>query len=130
MKILFDANVFVAAVLSAGACNEIIDQAVHEHELYTTAFILEEIKKVFREKNFHPVAKPVDDLLEFINQFFTLGHTASDIENVCRDPNDDQLLADAVLNHIDVLITGDKDLLVLKNHKGVHICSPGDYWSL
>ena len=130
MKLMFDTNVFVAAVLSSGACDEILDQAIHDHELYTSAFVREEIKKVFRKKNFYPIAKPVDDLLEFIDQFFTLGRTASDVESVCRDPNDDQLLADAVLNRIDVLITGDKDILALKNHKGVHICSPGDYWSL
>ena len=127
---MFDTNVLVAAVLSSGACDEILGQAIHDHELYTTAFVLEEIKKVFRKKNFCRIAEPVDDLLEFMDQFFTLGRTASDVESVCRDPNDDQLLADAVLNRIDVLITGDKDILALKNHKGVHICSPGDYWSL
>ena len=120
----------VAAVLSGGYCNEIIDQAVQDHELYATAFILEELKKVFREKDFHAFAASVDDLLRFIDQFFTLGRTAGNVENVCRDPSDDQLLADLVLNHIDVLITGDKDLLVLKNHKGVRIRSPRDYWNL
>ena len=127
---MFDTNVFVAAVLSGGTCDEILHQAIHDHELYTTTFVLEEIKKVFREKNFHTVAKPVGDLLRFIEQFFILGRTAGAIEKICRDPNDDQLLADAILNNIDVLITGDKDLLVLKNHKGLHILSPKDYWTL
>ena len=129
MRVLFDTNVLVAAVLSSGCCSEIVEQAVQEHELYTTPFVLAELKKVFHEKNLHPVAKPLEDFFRFLDQFFILGQSAGEVERVCRDPDDDQLLADAVLNNIDVLITGDKDLLVLKNHKGVRISSPGDYWT-
>ena len=130
MKILLDTNVLVAAVLSGGYCNEMMEQAVHDHELYTTSFVLDEIKRVFKQKEFYPVARPVEGLLRFIDEFFILGRTAFEVEKVCRDPNDDQLLADAVFNRIDVLITGDKDLLILKKYKGVDIRSPRDYENL
>ena len=52
------------------------------------------------------------------------------VENVCRDPNDNQVLADALVNKIEILITGDKDLLELKKYKGIKIISPKAYWNL
>lgn len=130
MKILLDTNVLVSAVLSSGGhCSEIVDHAVHEHELYTTAFVTDELKKVFSE-DFHSMGHPVGELLRFIEQFFILGETARQVDPICRDRNDDQLLADAAANGIDIFITGDKDLLDLKSHRGVRIISPKEYWSL
>ena len=72
----------------------------------------------------------MDALLKFMNQFYILGQTADTVDKVCRDPDDDQILADALINHIDVIITGDKDLLDIKKYKGVRILAPKDYWIL
>lgn len=131
MKILFDTNVLVSALLSAGGqCSEIVDHAIHEHELYTTIFILDEFKKVFTKDDFRSLKGPADEFLRFARRFYVIGKAAASFEAICRDPNDDQVLADAVLNGIDVLITGDKDLLILKTHENVRILNPQDYWSL
>ena len=43
---------------------------------------------------------------------------------VCRDPDDDLVLATALAAQADVIITGDKDLLTLKTHGGVRIRTP------
>ena len=51
--------------------------------------------------------------------------TPSRLESqVCRDPEDDNILAAAVSADCDCIITGDKDLLVLKQYEGVQILSP------
>ena len=53
---------------------------------------------------------------------------ASKLENaVCRDPDDDNILAAAISGKCDCIITGDKDLLVLKQHLGVDIFNPRDF---
>ena len=46
---------------------------------------------------------------------------------VCRDPDDDNILAASVTGDCDCIITGDKDLLVLKRYEGVDIFSPRDF---
>jgi putative PIN family toxin of toxin-antitoxin system len=46
---------------------------------------------------------------------------------VTRDRRDDYMLAPAVLEHVDFLVSGDKDLLVLGGHAGVRIVSPADF---
>lgn len=129
MRILFDTNVLVAAFLRGGTSYEVIEQAVHEHEIYYTIFIIGEFRRVFRDK-FHYPAAVVNEFAAFIETFFIKGSTAGAIENICRDSNDDQVLADAAINRINVIITGDKDLLDLKTYKGIIIIHPKEYWNL
>ncbi len=49
---------------------------------------------------------------------------------VCRDPHDDMFLECAELAKAELLISGDKDLLVLGAHKRTRIISPAEYLSL
>ena len=45
----------------------------------------------------------------------------------CRDPFDDMFINCAILGHADHLITGDKDLLALKNQIPVNIITPSEF---
>ena len=44
-----------------------------------------------------------------------------DIGQVCRDPNDDHVLAAALAVKADFIVTGDKDLLSLEVFRGIRI---------
>lgn len=43
------------------------------------------------------------------------------IPRICRDPKDDIVLACAIAAQADAIISGDKDLQVLKNYQGIPI---------
>jgi putative PIN family toxin of toxin-antitoxin system len=43
------------------------------------------------------------------------------IQPICRDPNDDQVLACAKAARADLIVSGDKDLLVLQNYGLIQI---------
>jgi uncharacterized protein len=45
------------------------------------------------------------------------------IEPVCRDPDDDHVLAAALAAKADAIVTGDADLLVLGAYQGIRILS-------
>ena len=128
MKILLDTNVLLSAFITGGRCAELIEDAVHAHELYYTEFIAEEMRGKLRKK-FKTSDAVALEAAEFLRRFFRRGETAVNVEAVCRDPDDDQVLADAAANHIEVVVTGDQDLLTLKEHRGVRMLSPKDYWS-
>ena len=49
---------------------------------------------------------------------------------VCRDVDDDWILATAVAAQAEYLITGDNDLLTLKTHAGVSIVTPREFLRL
>ena len=52
------------------------------------------------------------------------------IAPVCRDPDDDRILACAREAHADYIVTGDQDLLVLKRYGTTRIVTPRDFESL
>ncbi len=45
---------------------------------------------------------------------------------VCRDPDDDEVLALAVAAQADLIISGDNDLLVLQQFNGIPILTPAE----
>jgi predicted nucleic acid-binding protein len=47
-------------------------------------------------------------------------------EPVCRDPDDDTMLALGVAASVDLIVSGDKDLLTLKSFQGIAIVTPAD----
>ncbi len=47
-------------------------------------------------------------------------------EPVCRDPDDDAVLALGVAAQVDCIISGDRDLLTLKNFQGIAIVTPAE----
>jgi putative PIN family toxin of toxin-antitoxin system len=47
--------------------------------------------------------------------------------SVCRDPDDNKILECAERARADLLVTGDKDLLVMEKHKQTRIVTPAEY---
>jgi len=129
VKILFDANVIISGFVSQGYSFDVIKDAANKHEVYCTEYLIKETQKNLSTK-FPLSHEAVKSIISTVKKQFTEGKTANIIEKISRDPKDDQILADAVINEIDVIITGDKDLLELKNYKGIKIIMPKDYWKL
>jgi putative PIN family toxin of toxin-antitoxin system len=53
--------------------------------------------------------------------------TISGFIRVCRDPNDDMVLECAVLAGAQVIVSGDKDLLVMGSFRGIRIVTPAEF---
>jgi predicted nucleic acid-binding protein len=49
---------------------------------------------------------------------------------VCRDPDDDNVLGTALAADCKCIITGDKDLLALDGHEGISIQSPRGFLTM
>ena len=129
MKILFDTNVIISGFISQGYTFEVIKDAIFKHELYYTEYVLKEVQKNLSIK-FALSDKAAAYIIGTIEKHFIKGKTAHTAEDVCRDPKDNQVLADAAANNIEVIITGDNDLLELKNYEGIRIIPPKNYWKL
>ena len=52
------------------------------------------------------------------------------IANICRDTDDDNIIACAVAAKADYLVTGDADLLDIKAYQNVKIITPRDFEAL
>lgn len=129
MKIFFDTNVLISAFIARGYSYDVVKDAVYKHNLYCSEHIVEEIKRILPDK-FHLSQAVTHAATALIKRYFIHGKSAGRAEKVCRDSADNQLLADAALNGVDLIVTGDKDLLVLKRYQGIKIISPREYWHL
>lgn len=83
----------------------------------------DEVLRVVQRPKFSKYASPEDlhDYTQGIKAFKLLPVTS--VVAVCRDPKDDYLLALCLDGHADFLITGDRDLLVLKAFGSTRIIS-------
>ncbi len=127
MKVILDANVAIAAAASHGLCESIMELCLEHHEVILCEGILDEIEEKLRKKLKTP--KPViDELLQLLRDHVQILEPVEVPRNACRDPNDLMILGLAVAGHADIIVTGDKDLLVLKEFNKARILSPRAFW--
>ena len=127
MKIFFDTNVLIAAFITRGTCSELFEYCLLEHKIYISIWVLDELYKKMVGKFGFPEVK-VDQIVNFIRKNCEMLTCTPLSEPICSDPDDDNILASVVSGNVDCLISGDEDLLVLKNFQGIPIIRPGDFW--
>ncbi len=127
MKIFFDTNVLVAAFISHGACNDLFDHCLDEHDVYTSDFVLNELVDKLVNKFKFPEQK-IDWALKNITDSAVIVKKAVLAKQISRDKDDDNIIAAAIKAKVDCIVTGDNDLLVLKSVKGIPILKPKGFW--
>lgn len=126
MKVLLDTNVIIAAFITRGVCSELLDHCIQHHVLITSEFILNE----FREHMIHKFGYAVEEVEEAVELLELKMQTVkpSPLKNsVCRDPDDDIVLGTAVAGDVACIVTGDKDLLILKQFGLCDIVTPTEF---
>ena len=123
MRVVLDTNVLVAAFVARGVCAEIFERVIGDHELILSIHALNEFERVMRDKlgfDSTRVARAVV-LLRRIGQIVDPDLLPKPL---CRDEDDDAVLALALSSGAACLVTGDDDLLVLGAIEGIPIISP------
>ena len=128
MRALFDTNVILAAFLAEGICEKLLARARKRHcDLITCPFILQEFDRILAKK-FSATGQERASARAVLDEAVRDSvRPAADPERVCRDRDDDAVLAYAVEGAADYLVTGDKDLLALRRHRGVRIITPREF---
>ena len=128
MRVVLDTNVFIAAVVADGLCRDLVRVRLLPHTLIISEPLLHELRTILRAKfAVDPVELP---LLAQLNEEAEIVTPAELRGGVCRDEDDDVVLATALAGKEDVIVTGDEDLLVLKKFRGIEILSPRQFLEL
>ncbi len=127
MIIVFDTNVILAGFLTHGASAEVIEHCVANHEVYISPFILDEVEDKPRNKFRFPPPK-VADLLRYLRDQLEVIEPAELASPACSDPDDDMILATAVAARADCIVSGDNDLLDMKQYQQIPIIKPAEFW--
>lgn len=127
MKVVLDTNVLIAAFITRGPCAELWEHCVFQHSILLSNWIIIEFNSVLQRK-FNLPPDCVDSATNLLKENSTILQHPSLVEAVCRDKDDDQILALAISGNADCIVTGDDDLLVLKVFKGIPIIKPNKFW--
>ncbi len=123
MRVLLDANVYVSALLTANRPTGVIATVIQSGILGTFALVLPdddvaELRRVTGAKPHLRRKLPPPVVAAFVETIRSVAEPAPALDEtpprVCRDPNDDFLVAQALRLSIDVLVSGDPDLLALE----------------
>ena len=128
MKIVLDTNVLVAAFVAHGTCSELLEHCIVQHEVVLSRFILDELQDVLTRK-FDYTPAEAHSAVRLLRSRSRLIVPAPLPVPVCRDPDDDTILATARTAGCAALVTGDKDLTSLERYEGIRIIAPSDFWA-
>ena len=125
MTVVFDTNVVVAALLTNGLCHECFRRAVRRRLLVSSPALLQELESTLRRK--FSVTTATEEFPSALRDHVRLVDPTPLPARVCRDEDDDLVLATAVAAGTDRVVTGDQDLLVLGTYQGVRLVPPREF---
>jgi putative PIN family toxin of toxin-antitoxin system len=135
IRAVIDLNVIISAVISLLGIPHRIWTAWHTDERFTLVISDGMIQELAGKLATPTIARRYGIGVEDVNATTTLLRTigslvvvpAEAVTVVTADPEDDLVLASALLGQADYLVTGDRGLLDLGRHDRVAILSPRDF---
>jgi len=127
VTLVLDTSVLVAAFLARGTCAEVLEHCARAHEIVSAQPLLDELHDVLVRK-FRQRPADARAATALIASRARLVTPAVLDAPVCRDPDDDLVLATAVAGEAEAIVTGDRDLLDLGQVGDIVILAPGEFW--
>ena len=127
MRVVFDSNIFISAFVFPGSMAEraIVKIIEGNDSLYISKEILDEVLSVLSSKfsrdteAISRVALNLSELAEFVSPTEKI--------RVLRDEPDNRILECAVCADADIIVTGDKEMLKLREHGEIGMMSLKEY---
>jgi putative PIN family toxin of toxin-antitoxin system len=131
MRVVADTNTVVSGLLWYGPPREVLDAARSgKIELFTSSILLAELEDVLSRNKLSKRLKIVGTTpLELVRGYVALGRLVTPLTInpvILEDPDDDHVLACAIAAQADVIASGDRHLLSLKNYEGIDILKPAE----
>ena len=126
MRVVLDTNVLVASFITRGVCRDLVDHCIRRHHLLTSEFILNEFREALMGK-FRLAREQAEDATSLLRSRMEVVTPTKLLGRVSRDASDDVVLGTAIAGGAAILVTGDKDLLVLRRFGSIDILSPADF---
>src|SRR5450830_622794 len=128
-RVVIDTNTWVSGLVWSGAPRRVV-QLVLEGELscFGSRELMAELERVLDYPRIQKVlatrSLTASDLVMQIGLVSDLVIAPALKTPVCRDPDDDAVLACALAAGAELIVSGDKDLLVLQSFEGIPILTP------
>ena len=119
----------ISAHSARGLSSDVFRYVLAEHGVLLSEQVLSEFERVATQRFGIPTAI-VSDFLEELRLHEVVGDVSvlPDLD-VIRDPDDRVVVAAALEGAAEVLVTGDKDILDVRDHRaGIKAINPREFW--
>lgn len=124
LRIMLDTNILISLIIFGGQVQNVFVELINmRHRMFVSTYIDHE----FRDKVLEKWNDKKDIILSTYESLYipVLESHYNDVIKT-RDVKDNPVISDAISNGMDILLTGDKDLLELKEKLPVKIMSVND----
>ncbi len=130
MRLVFDTNIFISAFVIPKSLDEkaILKIFKGEDSLMISKDIIKEVLTVLSSK-FGRDAEALSHVAVTLSELAELVKPGGRVK-IFTDEPDNRILECAMYGKADLLVTGDKEMLQLREHKGVKIISLKEYLEL
>ncbi|ACI21212.1 putative toxin-antitoxin system toxin component, PIN family [Thermodesulfovibrio yellowstonii] len=121
MRVIFDANIYISAFVIPGSLAEkVILKILREnYTLFISKEIIDEILSVLSKKfDYHKEILSRTAL--FLTEIAEIIHSNKKI-NILQDEADNKIIECAILAKANMIVSGDKELLSLREYEGIRI---------
>ncbi len=129
MRVAFDTNVLISAYSARGLSADVFRYVLAEHDVVLSESVLGEFERVLIER-FGVPKSVVGEFVEELRLHDVVGKISVPTTlEVIRDPDDRFVVAAAVAGEAAVLVTGDKDILDVRDQlPGIEALTPRKFW--
>ena len=121
MKVVFDTNIYISALIFPGGRAEaaLLKVVEGDVELILSVPVIHEVLDVLSRK----FDRDAEELARIAVYLADLGRIVKPRRKlaVLRDEPDNRILECAVAGHADIIVTGDQAMLELGQHKGIRV---------
>ena len=130
MRVVFDTNIFISAFIIPGSMAEkaILKIIEEEDSLLISKHIIDEVLSVLSSK-FGRDREELSHVAVALSELAELVKPARRIR-LLKDEPDNRILECAIYGQADLLVTGDKKILQLREYRGVKTVSLKEYLEL
>ena len=127
MKVFLDTNVIASATATRGLCSDVFRTVIEFHDLVVSEHLIGEVRRILRDK-FRAPPDLIEDLV-WLLQRDTLRADAHPLAAIpLSDPADIAIVSSAINGGADILVTGDKEIVDLKQVGCLQILTPRQFW--
>ena len=123
MRIVLDTNMLISAFLFKGLSASVYDYCVSHTEVHLSEWIIAEFLEKLENK-FNVDSEVRKAIEEVVRERAKVSDPSISLPTICRDKDDNHVLRIAESISADFIVTGDKDLLVLKEYQKTKMVTP------
>lgn len=127
MKLTLDSNVIIAAFATRGLCSSLFEYCLENHEIILSEPILVEVTRNLRKKIKLPKSITIQ-IESYLRSHSTMIEPPEVDSSICRYNSDLVILGTAKAGGAKYIVSGDKELLLLKKYSSIAIIDPRAFW--